>query len=106
MPAIRHRRITVDGLDIVVRGAGDPASPTLVLLPGYPSSSRAYVRLIDRVAVNWLAVAVDYPEFGSSDPLPDSPTFDKLANITGKTGLRRHARQSQRLGPLSPHPDC
>jgi pimeloyl-ACP methyl ester carboxylesterase len=84
MPLIRHRTIEVDGLDIFVREAGDPARPTLVLLPGYPSSTRAYVRLIDRVAVNWHAVAIDYPGFGSSDPLPDSPTFDKLADITAK----------------------
>jgi pimeloyl-ACP methyl ester carboxylesterase len=84
MSAIRHRAVTVDGLSVFVREAGDPAKPTLVLLPGYPSSTRAYVRLIDRVAVNWHAVAIDYPGFGSSDPLSDSPTFDKLADITGK----------------------
>lgn len=84
MPSIRHRTITVDGLNVFVREAGDPSKPTLVLLPGYPSSTRAYVRLIDRVAVNWHAIAIDYPGFGSSDPLPDSPTFDKLADITGK----------------------
>jgi pimeloyl-ACP methyl ester carboxylesterase len=26
----------------------------------------------------------DYPGFGSSDPLAGSPTFDRLAEITGK----------------------
>jgi pimeloyl-ACP methyl ester carboxylesterase len=83
MPAIRHRRIEVDGLSIFVRESGDPAKPTLVLLPGYPSSTRAYVRLIDRLARVWHAFAIDYPGFGSSDPLAESPTFDRLAEVTG-----------------------
>jgi pimeloyl-ACP methyl ester carboxylesterase len=84
MPAIRHRRIEIDGLNIFVRESGDPAKPTLVLLPGYPSSTRAYVRLIDRLASDWHTVAIDYPGFGSSDPLPESPTFDRLAEVTGR----------------------
>ena len=63
MPAIRHRRIKIDSLNIFVRESGDPSKPTVVLLPGYPSSSRAYVRLIDRLAHNWHAVAIDYPGF-------------------------------------------
>src|SRR5512142_3012728 len=69
MPAIRHRTIEIDGRHVFVREAGDPHRPTLVLLPGYPSSTRAYVRLIDRLAPNWHAVAIDYPGFGLSDPL-------------------------------------
>jgi pimeloyl-ACP methyl ester carboxylesterase len=84
MPAIRHRRIEIDALNIFVRESGDPGKPTLVLLPGYPSSTRAYIRLIDRLASHWHAVAIDYPGFGSSDPLPESPTFDRLAEVTAK----------------------
>ncbi len=83
MTAIRHRRIGVDGLDVFVREAGDPVRPAIVLLPGYPSSTRAYVRLIDRLAPRWHVVAIDYPGFGSSEPLPGSPTFDRLADVTG-----------------------
>ena len=82
MSVIRHRTIEIDGLNIFVREAGDPTRPTVVLLPGYPSSTRAYVRLIDRLANDWHAVAIDYPGFGSSDPLPESPTFDRLAEVT------------------------
>ncbi|MEU6205562.1 alpha/beta hydrolase [Micromonospora musae] len=84
MPAIRHRTIAVEGLNVFVREAGDSDKPTIVLLPGYPSSTRAYVRLIDRLANDWHAVAIDYPGFGLSDPLPGSPTFDKLAEVTGE----------------------
>jgi pimeloyl-ACP methyl ester carboxylesterase len=85
MPDIRHRTIVIDGLQVFVREAGDPRRPTLVLLPGYPSSTRAYIRLIDRLARKWHAVAIDYPGFGLSDPLPVSPTFDRLAEVTAAT---------------------
>jgi pimeloyl-ACP methyl ester carboxylesterase len=82
MPAIRHRFVPLDGLNVFVREAGQPDRPTIVLLPGYPSSTRAYVRLIDRLAGSWHVVAIDYPGFGRSDPLPESPTFDRLAAVT------------------------
>ena len=85
MSAIRHRTFDIEHLDIFVREAGDPTRPTLVCLPGYPSSTRAYVRLIDRLAHDWHVVAIDYPGFGQSQPLPGTPTFDHLAAITGKT---------------------
>ena len=42
----------------------------------------AYLRPIDRLADRWHTVAIDYPGFGLSDPLPESPTFDRLAEIT------------------------
>jgi len=84
MPAIRHRHVEVDGLKVFVREAGDASRPAIVLLPGYPSSTRAYVRLIDRLASSWHVVAIDYPGFGSSDPLPGEPTFDRLAEVTGE----------------------
>ena len=84
MSAIRHYYVEIDSLKVFVREAGDAARPTLVLLPGYPSSTRSYIRLIDRLSPNWHTVAIDYPGFGSSDPLPESPTFDRLAEITGK----------------------
>lgn len=85
MSAIRHHHVEVDGLKVFVREAGDTSRPTIVLLPGYPSSSRSYVRLIDRLAAAWHVVAIDYPGFGSSDPLPGEPTFDRLAEVTGRT---------------------
>ncbi|BDB43657.1 hypothetical protein IWGMT90018_41030 [Mycobacterium kiyosense] len=73
MPAIRHHSLTIDHLHVFVREAGDRDRPTLVLLPGYPSSTRAYVRLIDRLAEQWHCVAIDYPASGQSDPLCPNP---------------------------------
>jgi pimeloyl-ACP methyl ester carboxylesterase len=95
MSVIRHRTVRVDDLDVFVREAGDPARPTLVLLHGFPSSSRQYVRLLDRMAERWHVVAPDYPGFGRSDPLPSSPTFDRLAEIAAAVidtlGINRYA---------------
>jgi pimeloyl-ACP methyl ester carboxylesterase len=54
------------------------------MLHGFPSSSRHYIRLLDRLADRWHVVAPDYPGFGLSGPLPDSPTFDRLAEITAQ----------------------
>jgi pimeloyl-ACP methyl ester carboxylesterase len=82
--AIRHHNVVIDGLNVFVREAGDPGRPTFVLLPGFPSSTRAYIRLIDKLSDSWHVVAVDYPGFGGSDPLTGSPTFDRLAEVTGK----------------------
>jgi pimeloyl-ACP methyl ester carboxylesterase len=84
MSTIRQLTVRVSDLNVFVRAAGDPARPTLVLLHGFPSSSRHYIRLIDRLADRWHVVAPDYPGFGLSDPLPGSPTFDRLAEITGE----------------------
>jgi pimeloyl-ACP methyl ester carboxylesterase len=95
MSAIRHRTVDVDGLAVFVREAGDPARPTVVLLHGFPSSSRHYLRLLDRLADRWHVVAPDYPGFGRSDPLPSSPTFDRLAEVTAavidRLGIDRYA---------------
>jgi pimeloyl-ACP methyl ester carboxylesterase len=85
MSVIRHVTVRVEGVEVFVREAGDPSSPHLVLLHGFPSSSRHYIRLLDRLADRWHVVAPDYPGFGRSDPLESSPTFDRLAEITAAT---------------------
>lgn len=82
---ITYRTAQVDGLELFVREAGDPASPTLVLLPGFPSSSHQYRRLIDALADRFHLVAPDYPGFGYSASPPVSEfayTFDQLADVT------------------------
>jgi pimeloyl-ACP methyl ester carboxylesterase len=73
MPAIRHRTIRVANVNVFVREAGESDRPPLVLLHGFPSSSRQYVRLMDRLAGRWHVIAPDYPGFGLSDPLPAAP---------------------------------
>ena len=41
-PMVFYRTVMVDGLSIFYREAGRPDAPTLLLLHGFPSSSRMY----------------------------------------------------------------
>lgn len=80
--SISYKTIKVDNLDIFYREAGNPSKPTLLLLHGFPSSSRMYENLINDLASNYHLIAPDYPGFGqSSAPKPSEYvyTFDNLA---------------------------
>jgi pimeloyl-ACP methyl ester carboxylesterase len=76
--------IMVDGLNIAYREAGDPSSPKLVLLHGFPASSHQYRNLVRVLGDTFHVIAPDYPGFGNSDT-PDPGkfgyTFDKLADV-------------------------
>jgi pimeloyl-ACP methyl ester carboxylesterase len=65
--AVRYGRLTVDGLAIAYREAGDPSLPKLVLLHGWPSSSHQYRNLIPALASRFHVIAPDYQGFGDSD---------------------------------------
>lgn len=70
-PKTRHQTLEVDGLEIFYRRAGDPDSPALVLLHGYPTSSHMFRRVIEPLAETMHVVAPDLPGFGFSDaPCP------------------------------------
>jgi len=76
--------IAIEGIDIFYREAGPRDAPTLLLLHGYPSSSRMFDTLIPLLADRYHIVAPDYPGFGRSDaPSPASfaYNFDHLAAI-------------------------
>lgn len=79
-----YNTINVDGLKIAYREAGDPASPKLVLLHGFPASSHQYRNLIPALADSFHVIAPDYPGFGNSD-MPDpatySYTFDQISEV-------------------------
>jgi len=82
---VLYKTATVEDLSIFYREAGDPDSPKLLLLHGYPSSSHQYRNLISALSDRFHIIAPDYPGFGNSTmPNPDkfSYTFDKLAEIT------------------------
>ena len=77
-----HRSVTVKGRKIFYREAGDPASPTILLLHGLPTSSQMFRDLIRALADRFHLVAPDYVGFGQSDaPSRDEFTysFDNLA---------------------------
>jgi pimeloyl-ACP methyl ester carboxylesterase len=74
---------TVRGLKMFYREAGSKASPTIVLLHGFPSSSHMFRDLIPQLAEKFHIVAPDYIGFGYSDApgVGDFEyTFDNLAS--------------------------
>jgi pimeloyl-ACP methyl ester carboxylesterase len=76
--------VDVEGLNVFWREAGDPASPKLLLLGGFPSSSHQFRQLIPALASRFHVMSPDYPGFGNTD-LPDPArwvySFDHLADI-------------------------
>jgi pimeloyl-ACP methyl ester carboxylesterase len=81
---LTYRTASVDGLNIFYREAGDRRNPTVLLLHGFPSSSRMYEKIMPMLAQRYHVIAPDYPGFGHSDaPSPDSfaYTFDHLAAV-------------------------
>jgi pimeloyl-ACP methyl ester carboxylesterase len=103
--ATRYRTITVNGLKIFYREAGRPDAPALLLLHGYPASSRMFEPLFQRLAGDCRLIAPDYPGFGYSDaPERGSFTysFDGLAQamlgFTDALGLARYDLYLQDYG--------
>lgn len=93
-----YHRATVDGVGVFYREAGPRNAPTIVLLHGFPSSSREFDTLIPLLATKYHLVAPDFPGFGQSDaPSPSSYayTFDHLAETTNdlleQLGINRYA---------------
>lgn len=80
-----YHRTQVKGVGVFYREAGPKDAPTIVLLHGFPSSSRMYETLMPLLATRYHLIAPDYPGFGQSDALPPSQynyTFDHLAETT------------------------
>jgi pimeloyl-ACP methyl ester carboxylesterase len=95
----------VDGLNIFYREAGPKDAPTILLLHGYPSSSRMFATLIPLLADRYHLVAPDYPGFGASGAPAASEfdyTFDHLAQVvdqfTQQLGLTSYVLYQQDYG--------
>ncbi|BBX46518.1 hypothetical protein GCM10009641_43290 [Mycobacterium cookii] len=70
MPAVHHRYANVDGHRLFFREAGDPQSPTVVLLHGFPTSSYMFRALVPALADSYHVIAPDHLGFGLSDAPP------------------------------------
>jgi pimeloyl-ACP methyl ester carboxylesterase len=86
-PAVSYRYAQVDDVKVFYREAGDPSSPTVLLLHGFPTSSFMYRNLIPMLADRYHVIAPDLPGFG----LTEAPergryayTFDNLARTMGR----------------------
>ena len=79
-----HKNVTVQGVNVFYREAGDKNKPTILLLHGYPTSSHMFRNLITDLSVQYHVLAPDYPGFGRSDQPAIANfeyTFDNMANI-------------------------
>ena len=93
-----YRTVSVDGLNVFYREAGNPNAPTVLLLHGFPTSSHMYRELIPALADRYHVIAPDLPGFGFTEA-PDRKTFkysfDNLAEVmerfTEVLGLTRFA---------------
>ena len=87
IPAVTYGSTKIDGLNIAYREAGNPASPKLVLLHGFPASSHQYRDLIRALGDRFHVIAPDYPGFGLSDtpdPATYAYTFDAISDVIEK----------------------
>src|SRR5262245_57063257 len=85
-------------LHVFYREAGDPGSPTILLLHGFPTSSHMFRNLIPQLATEYHVLAPDLPGFGFSDAPSRAAfkyTFDNLASVidafTEQLELKRFA---------------
>ena len=98
VPTTTYRTVSVDGLKVFYREAGNPKSPVVLLLHGFPTSSHMFRELIPALADRFHVVAPDLPGFGFTEA-PDRKTFkytfDHLAEVmerfTEALGLSRYA---------------
>ena len=58
---VTHKTMQVDGLNVFYREAGDPASPKLLLLGGFPASSHQFRNLDLPAAERFTFSPPDYP---------------------------------------------
>ncbi|MBQ7169909.1 MAG: alpha/beta hydrolase [Synergistaceae bacterium] len=81
---MKYGKISVSGINIFYREAGNPESPAMILLHGFPSASHMFRDLMPMLQDNFHVIAPDYPGFGQSDmPSRDkfTYTFDNIAEI-------------------------
>jgi pimeloyl-ACP methyl ester carboxylesterase len=103
--SISYHTVEVGGLSMFYREAGPADAPTVLLLHGFPSSSRMWEPLLPLLADKYHLVAPDYPGFGySSAPSPAAfeYTFDNLARLTSeftaKLGIKSYVLFMQDYG--------
>jgi pimeloyl-ACP methyl ester carboxylesterase len=93
-----YRTVTVDGVKIFYREAGPADGPVLLLLHGFPTSSRMYQGLMPLLADRYHVIAPDYPGFGLSDAPPKDKfaySFDHITTVmehfTEALGLKHYS---------------
>jgi pimeloyl-ACP methyl ester carboxylesterase len=80
---VRTERISIDGVSLQVRLAGDAAAPGLLLLHGMPNAARMFLPVMPALAPHCRIVAPDLPGFGGSDAI-GSASFERFADLVEK----------------------
>ncbi len=103
--AVEHKSTNINGVEIFWREAGPRDAPLIILLHGFPSSSRMFMTLLPRLASRFRVIAPDYPGFGHSgapSPSAFAYTFDNLtrhvALLLDQVGATRYALYLQDYG--------
>ena len=104
-PRTTYHFATVNGRKVFYREAGDPASPTILLLHGFPTSSHMYRDLIPALADRFHVIAPDYIGFGHSgapSAVEFKYTFDNLtaevAALIDQLGVKSYVLYMQDYG--------
>ncbi len=102
---VKYPTAPIDGIRMFYREAGPRDAPVIVLLHGFPSSSRMFATLLPLLANEFHVIAPDYPGFGHSDAPPPERfeyTFDHLARcveqLIDALGIARYALYVQDYG--------
>jgi pimeloyl-ACP methyl ester carboxylesterase len=105
MTSVRHRTTIIQGQRVFYREAGHADAPVVLLLHGYPTSSRMFRHLIPALADRYHVIAPDHIGFGQSATPPPGEfdyTFDSLADVTqgllDELGIDRYAMYVQDYG--------
>lgn len=73
-------RFRINGSELAVQLAGDRGNPPLLLVHGFPASSKSFRNLIGTLARDCFVIAPDLPGFGDSPPM-DAPSFARFADL-------------------------
>jgi pimeloyl-ACP methyl ester carboxylesterase len=105
MVDVHHRTVTVHGQRVFYREAGPSGAPVVLLLHGFPTSSRMFRHLIPALADRYHVIAPDHIGFGRSATPPTTEftyTFDALADVTeallDQLGIERFSMYVQDYG--------
>ncbi|HEY7108528.1 MAG TPA: alpha/beta hydrolase [Nitrososphaeraceae archaeon] len=99
MAKTKHQTISIDGMKIFYREAGEQKNaPTILLLHGFPTSSHMFRNIIPTLGDKFHLIAPDYPGFGYSSMPPVDKfqyTFDHLSEVVDefvtRIGLERYS---------------
>jgi len=84
---IFNKTISIDGVDIFYREAGNSKNPSLLLLHGFPTSSVMFKNLMVALSNKYHLIAPDYPGFGFSafPPITDFEySFENISTYINK----------------------